>query len=258
VRKRRAIVLVCLGLCIPRLFADTIEFTADTLSGFTGKKSEYTLLEGHAEVKTSKIQVTAERIELSGEDYRIVSAVGGVRGKNIKDDMDFECQRLQYDRESEIVILQQSAKIVDNPNEVTARAEVIEYNQQTGVATLQINIELRQKDSVCTGAHAIYWKDKQELELHGNPKIEKEDDVFRARDIWMNLDSEEIRLDGRVRGTVKDSKEEETPAPAPGESPGAADESESTGIVPLGLPPMGTTDSVVIPEAAGEAGGGAQ
>jgi lipopolysaccharide export system protein LptA len=195
--------------------ADTIEFTAKTLSGFTGKKTEYTLLEGDAEVSTSKIKISAERIELSGEDFRFVSASGKVRGRNVEDDMDFECETLRYDREREVVTLLDGAKIVDNPNEVTAQAERIEYNQQTGVAMLQINIELRQKDSVCTGAFAIYRKEEQMLELGGDPKIEKGDDVFRAREIVMNLETEEIKLDGRVRGTVKDSKEETPPARAP-------------------------------------------
>jgi lipopolysaccharide export system protein LptA len=209
-------------LAIPPLFGDTIEFTADALSGFTGKKNEYTLLEGNAQVTTKKIKISADTIELSGEDFRFVTASGGVKGTNIDDDMDFECENLSYDREREIVTLREGAKIVDNPNEVTAKAEVIEYNQKTGVAILQINIELRQKDAVCTSAFAIYRKDEQMLEMSGNPRIEKSDDVFRARDIVMNLDTEEIKLDGRVRGTVKDSKKEDEPRKeAPAETPAA-------------------------------------
>jgi lipopolysaccharide export system protein LptA len=206
-----------------RLFADTITFTANTMSGFTGKKTEYTLLEGSAYVLTTKIEIHADRIELSGEDFRFVSASGSVKGKHLDDDMDFTCETLKYDRDSEVVTMQNNASIVDNPNGVSAKAEIIQYNQKTGVALLQINIELRQKDSVCTGAFAIYRKEEQILEMSGNPKIEKGDDVFRAREVMMNLDTEEIRLDGRVRGTVVDSREE---APPEGD-PTAVPESEA-------------------------------
>jgi lipopolysaccharide export system protein LptA len=141
-----------------------------------------------------------------------------VQGKHLKDDMDFLCENLKYDREQEIVTMQNSASISDNPNGVTAKAEIIQYNQQTGVALLQINIELKQKDSVCTGAFAIYRKQEQILEMSGNPKIEKGDDIFRAREVVMNLDTEEIRLDGRVRGTVKDSRTSETTVSEPVEN----------------------------------------
>jgi lipopolysaccharide export system protein LptA len=191
-------------------FADTITFTAQVMSGYTGKKNEYTLLEGSAEIKTSKIQIFADKIELSGEDFRFVTASGSVKGKNLEDDMDFTCEILRYDREQEIVTMQNNAVIMDNPNGVTAKAEMIQYNQRTEIALMQINIELRQKDSVCTAAFAIYRKDKQILEMSGDPKIEKGSDIFRAREITMNLDTEEIRLDGRVRGTVVDSREEKS------------------------------------------------
>jgi lipopolysaccharide export system protein LptA len=206
--------MVC-ALFSPKIFADTITFTSDTMSGYTGKKNEYTLLEGNAYVITDKIEIKADRIELSGEDFRFVSASGSVQGKHLKDDMDFFCENLKYDRDQEIVTMQNNASISDNPNGVTAKAEIIQYNQKTGVALLQINIELKQKDSVCTGAFAIYRKQEQILEMSGNPKIEKGDDIFRAREVVMNLDTEEIRLDGRVRGKVTDSRTSETNDSAP-------------------------------------------
>jgi lipopolysaccharide export system protein LptA len=231
-----------------RLCADTITFTANTMSGFTGKKTEYTLLEGSAYVRTTKIEIRADKIELSGEDFRFVSASGSVRGKHLDDDMDFTCETLKYDRDREVVTMQNNASIVDNPNGVNAKAEIIQYNQQTGVALLQINIELRQKDSVCTAAFAIYRKQEQILEMSGNPKIEKGDDVFRAREVMMNLDTEEIRLDGRVRGTVVDSREEapaeQTPsAEQPAGEPDPVD-AGAEGAIPM-------PESETVPDDAG-------
>ncbi|GMO51577.1 MAG: LptA/OstA family protein [Treponemataceae bacterium] len=189
-------------------FADTITFSAKTMSGYTGKKKEYTLLEGGAEIKTSKIEIYADKVELSGDDFRYVTASGSVKGKNIEDDMEFSCDILRYDREQELVTLQNNALITDNPNGVTAKAQMIQYNQRTGIALMQITVELRQKDSVCTAAFAIYRKNEQILEMSGDPKIEKGSDVFRAREVVLNLDTEEIRLDGRVRGSVTDTREE--------------------------------------------------
>jgi lipopolysaccharide export system protein LptA len=207
-------VLALCAIASAGLYADTITFTSNAMSGYTGKTKEYTLLEGDAVIKTAKIEIYAENIELSGEDFRFVSAWGAVRGKNIEDDMDFTCDNLKYDRVQEVVTLQNNAVISDNPNGVTAKAEIIQYNQHTGIAMLQIDIELTQKDAMCTGAFAIYRREEQILEMSGNPKIEKGSDIFRAREVMMNLETDEIRLDGRVRGTVVDTQTEQEAAPA--------------------------------------------
>ena len=209
------------------LFSDTIMFTSNAMSGYTGKTKEYTLLEGNAVIRTAKIEIYAENIELSGEDFRFVSAWGAVRGKNIEDDMDFTCDNLKYDRVQEVVTLQNNAVISDNPNGVTAKAEIIQYNQHTGIAMMQIDIELKQKDAMCTGAFAIYRREEQILEMSGNPKIEKGSDIFRAREVMMNLETDEIRLDGRVRGTVVDTQTEDA-APVPAPAPAPAQTTPST------------------------------
>jgi lipopolysaccharide export system protein LptA len=224
--------LLMLSFPLP-FFADTITFSARVMSGYTGKKNEYTVLEGNAEIKTSKIEISADRIELSGAEFRFVTASGTVKGKNLEEDMDFTCDLLRYDREQQTVTLQSNALISDNPNGVTAKAEMIQYNQRTGIALMQIDIELRQKDSVCSAAFAIYRKDKQILEMSGDPKIVRGSDVFRAREITLNLDTEEIRLDGRVRGTVTDTRES-APEPSP---PGSSPTEPAAGETPAGGTP---------------------
>ncbi len=225
---KRALTAVCSALCCAAfpLWAETITFSADRMSGYSGDKTDYTVLSGNAVVKTDKIELKADSIELSGEDFRFIAATGTVKGKNTEQDMDFSCDSFKYDRETEVVTLKSNADISDNPNEVTAKAQLIEYNQKTNVATMQIGVELRQKDSVCTSAFAIYRKDQQMLEMTGNPNIKKKDDTFRAREITMNLNTEEIQLDGRVRGSVfasgGDKKKAETEADKSGGSTAGA------------------------------------
>jgi lipopolysaccharide export system protein LptA len=94
------------------------------------------------------------------------------------------------------------------------------------VATLLIAIELMQKDSVCTSEFAVYRKQEQMLEMNGNPKIVRKDDVFQAREISFNLDTEEIILDGRVQGKVTDSGGTDVPQ-AEGENASTPSEEEA-------------------------------
>ena len=95
----------------------------------------------------------------------------------------------------------------DTENDVSAKAQVINYNSDTDIAVLQIGINLTQKDNICSSSYAVYYKKTQMLNLSGNAKIQQKDDTFRAQQITLNMKTEEITLDGRVKGTVSEKEE---------------------------------------------------
>ncbi|MBB5226091.1 organic solvent tolerance protein OstA [Treponema ruminis] len=179
------------------------------MTGVSGSKTDETKLVGHAFVKTSVMEIKADSISLDGEDFRYITAEGSVEGKNTETKMDFTCGRLRYDRQTKLARLEDSVHMLDIENEVSIDAQIIEYNQDKELATMQIGVTIKQKDNTCTAAFAIYRKTAQMLEMSGNPKIVQGADTFRAQEIILNLDSQEITLSGRVSGTVTDSKKEE-------------------------------------------------
>lgn len=187
------------------VFAEEITFSADKMNGSTGENSEYSKLSGNAFIKTESMEIRADEIILSGKDFRFINATGNVSGKSIESEFDFSCQQMEYDRETEIAILKGNVSMIDTKNEINASAQIIEYNQKTEVAYMQINVKLVQKNNTCTGANAIYKKKEQTLELSGTPQIIKDKDNFKANEIFMNLETEEIILDGKVRGSVSDT-----------------------------------------------------
>lgn len=183
--------------------AEKISFHAQKMSGTAGNKNNSTILQGNAQVKTESMEIFAEYIELYGKDFRYIKARGKVKGINTESEMDFTCENLKYDRKTKIASLEGNVHLIDLKNDVKADAQIIEYNQNTEIAIMQIGINLTQKDNVCTGAHAIYKKNEQLLELNGNPQIMQKDDTFRAQTIFLNMDTQEITLSGRVKGSVK-------------------------------------------------------
>lgn len=186
------------------LFAEEISFSADSMSGRAGSKEDTTRLAGNARVTTETIEITADSIELSGKEFRYVGASGNIKGSYKESNLEFECSELQYDRESKIVSLSGDVKLVDVDNEVTAGAQMIEYNSNTDIAVLQIEVKLEQKKNVCTSAYAVYRKKEQMLELNGSAKVVQDDDSFAAQSITFNMDTEEITMDGNVHGSVTD------------------------------------------------------
>lgn len=197
------------------LAAEEIKFSADSMTGTAGSKTDTTSLAGNAFVSTSSMEIKADMIELSGEDFRYITADGTVSGSITESQMDFTCGKLTYDRKTKIAQLEDSVHLVDNANDVTADAQLIEYDQNNETAVMQIEITLKQKDNVCTSAFAIYRKNEQVLEMSGNPKIVQGKDSFRAQEITLNLSSQEITLDGRVRGTVTDTRPEQSVSTTP-------------------------------------------
>lgn len=188
-------------------FAEKIMFSATSMSGQTGNSNTTTSLKGNAYIKTESMEIQADFIELSGEDYRNIKAVGNVTGTNTESHMDFTCEEMFYDRETKIATLQGNVNLTDTDNDVKAQAQIIEYNQDTDIAVLQIKINLLQKDNVCTGSYAVYNKEQQLLEISGNAQVKQKDDIFRAQHITLDMDTQDITLGGNVKGTVTDSKE---------------------------------------------------
>lgn len=190
-------------------FGEEINFSSDSMTGTAGSKTDTTTLSGNAFVKTANMEIKADSIELSGDDFRFITAEGSVEGSLSDSKMDFTCGKLKYDRKTKIARLEDSVHLVDKENDVSADAQFIEYNQNKEIAIMQISISLKQKNNTCTSAFAIYRKAEQLLEMSGNPKIVQGQDSFRAQEITLNLKTQEITLDGRVKGSVTDSKKDE-------------------------------------------------
>lgn len=242
--------------------AENIYFKADSMTGKAGSKTDTTSLTGNAFVKTDTMEISASSITLSGDDFRYITAEGSVSAKNTKTDMNFSCGKLSYDRDTEVAVLDTKVHLEDTKNEVTADAQMVEYNQNAETAILQIDIKLTQKDNVCTGAYAIYHKNEQMLEISGSPKITQGDDIFRAQEITLDLNSQEITLNGRVQGTVTSSKKSENKSSsdtaeesAPGEEKNGEAANSQSGTADS--KPQGNGQDGNEPDKEPAAGGGA-
>ena len=192
--------------------AEKITFSANSMTGVVGDKSDSTTLNGEAYVLTDSMEIFADQIGLSGKNFRFIEAHGNIKGKNMESELEFTCDKLKYDRETKIAELSDNVDLKDIKNDVNAKAQIIEYNQNTETAVMQIEIQLTQKNNVCTGAYAIYRKNDQMLELSGNSQIKQGADTFRAQQITLDLTSQEITLDGRVKGSIIDEKKVEKEA----------------------------------------------
>jgi len=190
-------------------YAETITFSADSMSGQKNGENTSTSLVGNAYIKTNDIEIKADKINLSGIDYQIVTASGNISGTSNQSKITFSCSNMEYNRKTKIAILDIDAKMTDSENSIIAEAQHIHYNQKLETATMQISVKITQKTTECTSSFAIYRKNQKMLELSGSPKIVKGEDVYTAQEIQMNIETEEMILDGKVTGTVTQKENNE-------------------------------------------------
>lgn len=208
-KSKKKVFILILSLVAIEVFAEKIYFSANSMSGKSTDDDSVTVLKGSSYIKTETMEINAGEIELSGDDYRYIKASDKIKGKNLETNMTFSCDEMEYDRETKVAILKGNVSLIDTDNDVTAKAQRIEYNQDKEIAILQIDVNLVQKSNVCTGAHAIYYKNDKILDISGNAQVSKDGDVFRAQNIHFNMDTEDIVLGGNVKGSVSESQKSE-------------------------------------------------
>ncbi len=208
-RKRLAVAFALLAAASLYVHAEgkRITFSADRMSGTSGKKNGRTSLSGNASVTVGTLEISGDTIELSGKDFRFVKASGKVSGKDEEKGFTFSADSLSYDRDTEIASFVGSAVLTDTKNEVDCSAGYISYNQKTEVAFLQVDVKLKRRRISCESGFALYRRELSLLDLTGSPQVTRGEDRFAADRISVELETEKITLDGSVTGTLKDEKE---------------------------------------------------
>ena len=183
-----------------------ITFSATSMQGSIKEGKNSTSLTGNAVVTVDTMEIKAERIEIYGKDYRYVKATGAVKGEDKDKGFNFTSNYMQYDREKELATFLGSTELNDTKNDVKITSEYIEYNQQAETMLMQFDVKILRKEINCTSMFAMYNRKNSSLNLTGRPIVTKSKDTFKATKISVNLDTEDISLEGKVSGNVVDEK----------------------------------------------------
>lgn len=194
-------------LCFP-VHADTFTYSGDRASTILAEGSQHALLTGNARVDTQDLRITADSIELFGKDFVYAQCHGNVRVVDAKRGLDLTSQELFYDRNQKIARIKGNAVMADLKNEMVVKGGFIEDRDLEKITIVQIGVRIFKKDITCKAEFAKYWRDKKTLELSGLPWVSKGSDVYQAARITINLDTEDISLEGDVQGTIKTGTKE--------------------------------------------------
>lgn len=191
----------------------TFTFSGDSTSITMREGEQRTVLEGNARVRSETTSITAERIELYGEDFRYARCSGTVEVEDSERGIALTAESLLFDRERTYIRVDGYSEMVDYEHEVVAKSGFMENFGEEKRTVFHIGVRIMQatEDSrmVCRSEYARYDREKNELFLSGSPVVFWRDDEYRAEHIRVNLDTEEISMEGGVEGTITPEQEEE-------------------------------------------------
>jgi lipopolysaccharide export system protein LptA len=196
------------------LSAETFTYSGDSMSSELAEGSQHALLKGDARVNSENMKISADEIELFGKDFIYALCKGTVRVVDASRGIELASRELFYDRKQKIARIKGNAVMSDLKNEMVVKGGFIEDRDTEKLTVVQIGVRILKKDLVCRAEFARYWREKKILELSGMPWVSRKGDVYQAARITINLDSEEISLEGDVKGSIRSEKSEEEGAAA--------------------------------------------
>ncbi len=205
----RRILLVCLtliGTATLLSAAEPISFRGGYTRAVMREGRETILLSQGAVVTAGSIQFEAQSIELIGPNARYIIAQGAVRISDSENNIIINSTAISYDRETEQLLVDGWVEIQDLENEVVASGAYLSYSRNEGMIKLQIAAKLlRHTESgpmVCRADSIEYDRKAERLALVGNAEILWKGDVYQASVTTVNLQTDEIVMEGTIRGTV--------------------------------------------------------
>ncbi|MGE4584243.1 MAG: hypothetical protein AB7C91_06310 [Sphaerochaeta sp.] len=163
-------------------------------------------LGGGARITSGSLQLSATQIELSGKDYRYVQCTGNVELHDQQKGLSLKAKDLFYDRQEELILVNGYFELEDTSNALLASAFYLSFALESGQVSLQVQVTLfKDTDSgvmACRSDTLLFDRNRQNLDLKGDANVNWAGDLYEAQRITVDLVTEEIAMDGSIKGVI--------------------------------------------------------
>lgn len=197
---------VILTLASLLLFASNVSFSGGYSKVSLQDNNHIVTLSQGSLVETGDFRITADTIELYGENYRYVRCTGNVEILEKSSSMAVKCTSLSYDRDTSVLTSDGWIEIDDPENEAQLSGAWLEYNSETSIMKIQMNARIS-KDTdkgilSCTSDFIEFNNDEMTLQLKGDSHAVWGDDAYSANIMLVDIDNEEIQLFDSISGEI--------------------------------------------------------
>ena len=204
---RRAILILALSVALlASAAADEIAFSGGSSSIVLREGRENVILSDGSSVTVGSMEITADTITLSGEGWTRVECSGHAKIVDDERGISIETEGIYYDREEERILISSWYEIEDTVNVVSATGASLEYRLNEERLQLDKNVMLlKDTDSGimrCQAESVVFSREENSLELRGAATVYWNGDEYGAEVIRVDLDTDSITLEGRIRGNI--------------------------------------------------------
>ena len=189
----------------------TFTFSSDKTTIVMAEGKEKTVLTGHARLTSDSSDISADKIELFGKELRYARCSGNITVIDSDQGIRIKSENLFYDRDEKRLVIKGYAEMVDQKNEVVVKGGYFENLSEKETTIIEIGVRILKvsEDTTLTARSefALFNRKNNTLELTGMPVVYRNDSEFKASRITIDLDTDEIRLFGKVSGSVSSQEE---------------------------------------------------
>ena len=203
---KKALLTLIILICSLSVFPTSLSFSGGRSSLSLREGKEEVVLSEGAVITLDDMTIKSEKITLSGTDWRYVNSEGATYITDEKNGLDIKAVGLWFDREREYLSIESWFEIQDTENELSAMGGSMYFDMKNKVLELKQQVTLTKitDDSVmrCSAESVVYDRQNQTLTLSSNARVTLDLDQYRAEMISINLDTNEIKLEGRIEGSI--------------------------------------------------------
>jgi len=198
-----------LFFCFFSLGAETIRFSAKEVHRSSAAGNDRVELKGEVFISTGSFEIRAESVNILGKSQRYIEAEGSIQIKETEKQLLISGQSLFYDREADIMTLKGNCLLEDFENELILRGGILVHRNKENLTKVQVGVRVLKEDITARSEILDYNRETQIALLSGMPVVYKAKDEYKAREIRINLDTDEITMLDNVSGNIiSESKEE--------------------------------------------------
>lgn len=204
-------------------------FRADRTQSVFAEGRERIELRGNARVESDEFEISADEIEIFGDEQRYVRSVGSVVVYDSENDLFLTSDEFFLDREGNFLRANGNAYMEDRPNELVVKGGTIQNWDDLDLTEISVNVRILGEDYTTRSQFARYRREGEILELSGTPEVFWKGDEYRATRIRIDLASDEIEFVGEVRAVVRQDRDESDEAGGEGTDDGGDATEEGAG-----------------------------
>jgi OstA-like protein. len=188
------------------LFAGDITFSGDSSRLSLQESGKTVTLTGNAVVTMDALTIRADSISIEGEEYSKLTCNGNVRITDTERGFSIRTSTLHYNRDTERLVIAAYSEISDTANGIEASAGALTYDLGKEALTLSLDVNLikASEDTFmrANAEKAEYDRKGQTLALLGGAFVYFKENNYNANAILVNLETDEIKMEGAIRGTI--------------------------------------------------------